>query len=278
MKKVLINDTKRKKGFTLLELIISVGILSIIVVPFSNLVMSSFKITNSAKLKQEATNLTQMYMEKIKADETIDFDKIITHEKEFSDYGYPALENGFNITYAVDEREEIDDDSVIKESIDDIVFDYTVEISDEEEYINIYDKDENRIYRQNKVSDFNYRVTNITSDIIFDIDELEETETKTKPKDEDIYVRIDIKRDLPGNTLIINAKNECPGQLIFYFVKSSNVEEDVEYKVFNEGGNITKYVNINSGTGNAQKSRLYKVIIKVEKDGQVVENEAYKAF
>lgn len=67
----------KKKGITLIEVIISVALIAILLIPLTNLVMTSIKRNKSAENKQEATNLGQKVVEELKAQDSIqlhDFD------------------------------------------------------------------------------------------------------------------------------------------------------------------------------------------------------------
>ncbi|WP_352416857.1 type IV pilus modification PilV family protein, partial [Clostridium tertium] len=65
------NKVKAKKGMTLIEVIISVALLSILIVPLSGLVMSSLKNNISAEYRQKASYIGQKVLEELKA-----YDKI----------------------------------------------------------------------------------------------------------------------------------------------------------------------------------------------------------
>lgn len=276
MNKVFGRIKKRNKGFTLLELIISIAILSIILIPLSNLVISTFKITNKASIKQEATNLAQKYMEKVKADSSIDLDRIVDEGAIFSSYGYPASENGYNITYTASRE---DDYSPPAEGggVDENAFDYRFELSKEENLVKVY-KSTDLINSHNITIDRSLNITiNNKDQLEYSINgDAMATISKTKNDAEDIYIRIDVNRDDLSNPIMINATNKCKGQLIFYFVKADSLTHDVQCKVINNGGNIIKYENVKSSTAAIQKGRLYKIIIQVEKDEEKIINESYK--
>ena len=71
-KRVKMNNTsRRKKGITLIEAIISVALLSILIVPISGLVINSVKTNNNAQIKQNAAYIGQKALEELKV-----YDKI----------------------------------------------------------------------------------------------------------------------------------------------------------------------------------------------------------
>lgn len=61
------NKVKAKKGMTLIEVIISVALLSILIVPLSGLVMSSLKNNINAEYRQKASYVGQKVLEELKA-------------------------------------------------------------------------------------------------------------------------------------------------------------------------------------------------------------------
>lgn len=61
------NKLKAKKGMTLIEVIISVTLLSILIVPLSGLVMSSLKNNKDSEYRQKASYVGQKVLEELKA-------------------------------------------------------------------------------------------------------------------------------------------------------------------------------------------------------------------
>ncbi|MEG1870619.1 MAG: prepilin-type N-terminal cleavage/methylation domain-containing protein [Peptostreptococcaceae bacterium] len=66
-----IKSRKCKKGFTLLEVIIAFALISIFIIPISNLVLSSVKINKQTENKQQAKAVLQDMVEDIKAIEDL---------------------------------------------------------------------------------------------------------------------------------------------------------------------------------------------------------------
>ncbi|MBS4540007.1 prepilin-type N-terminal cleavage/methylation domain-containing protein [Clostridium sp. D2Q-11] len=94
MKKTIYNN----KGFTLLELIITLAILSIIIIPISSLFIGSAKATNASNDKMVASYIAQREMEKVKSTEEI---TVTTDEKEIDDTEH----NGFSYAVEISEVE-----------------------------------------------------------------------------------------------------------------------------------------------------------------------------
>ena len=61
------NKIKAKKGMTLVEVIISVTLLSILIVPLSGIVISSLKNSKDGENKQKASYIGQKVIEELKA-------------------------------------------------------------------------------------------------------------------------------------------------------------------------------------------------------------------
>ena len=61
------NKLKAKKGMTLIEVIISVALLSILIVPLSGLVISSLRNNKNSEYKQRASYVGQKVLEELKA-------------------------------------------------------------------------------------------------------------------------------------------------------------------------------------------------------------------
>ncbi|WP_346847197.1 MULTISPECIES: type II secretion system protein [unclassified Clostridium] len=86
---------KSKKGFTLLEVIISFALISIILIPIANLVLTSVKINKSTENKQQAKAVLQETIENIK---TVD---------NFSSALSKPLNNGITLSEATGEDNKL---------------------------------------------------------------------------------------------------------------------------------------------------------------------------
>ncbi|NLK94099.1 MAG: prepilin-type N-terminal cleavage/methylation domain-containing protein [Clostridiales bacterium] len=75
------NKLKAKKGMTLIELIISVALLSILIVPLSGLVISSLSNNKRSEYKQRASYVGQKVLEELKA-----YDEILLKEEGGTEY------------------------------------------------------------------------------------------------------------------------------------------------------------------------------------------------
>lgn len=120
------NKVKAKKGMTLIEVIISVALLAILIIPISGLVMSSLKNNIKSEDMQKASYIGQKVLEELKSYdeinlkgetekyfELLDGDKIVKRDKEFLEifdrniYGNPSNGKDKDI-YRVDVKVEKD--------------------------------------------------------------------------------------------------------------------------------------------------------------------------
>ena len=88
------NKAKVKKGITLIEVIISVALLSILIIPLSTMVITSLKNKEESSDRQKATYIGQKILEELKA-----YDAIYLKEDDNIKY--------FNLLDAVDSDREI---------------------------------------------------------------------------------------------------------------------------------------------------------------------------
>jgi prepilin-type N-terminal cleavage/methylation domain-containing protein len=111
---------KCKKGLTLLEVIISLAILSITIIPLSTLVLTSIKTSNNSEYKQRATAVAQKLLEELKLkgssaaetlkllDDTILLNKMVPPYTGYN-LGYKTLSNvdleGFKVNISFQRKD-----------------------------------------------------------------------------------------------------------------------------------------------------------------------------
>ena len=120
-------NKKIKKGMTLIEVIISVTLLSILIVPISGFILSSLKNNTTSQKKQEASYIGQKILEELKAYEYISLEtnenreyfELLDGDKIYKDSNSNSFKGNFKRTIYGEVSE--DDDRNLRE--------YTVELT-----------------------------------------------------------------------------------------------------------------------------------------------------
>ena len=251
------NKSKAKKGMTLIEVIISVALLSILLIPISGLVMSSFKNSKKSEDKQNATYIGQKVLEELKA-----YDEI---KLEGSDEKYFKLLDGDEIKQTSENEFEGD----LKRTIYGITSE--TKSSNEE----VYNVEINMIQDLNfKYSDMNNLNKNDNADLKLDftndgVNKIKQNSTESTKIDGDLV--IELEKNLNELTLKISKKNSSnlimeelktnynSGSVILYIEKTYSNKTNIEIKN-NTGDHIDIYLikqnnvigklNLISGNGN----------------------------
>lgn len=120
----MIKYFKANKGFTLVELILAIGILSIIIIPITSMFINSIKTNNLADEKMKATYASQTLMENIKALDDVSDDSINNVLNELVNK-YDNFNIELNLTEIERYKDTGNDESNGNNDIDyDIVIDY----------------------------------------------------------------------------------------------------------------------------------------------------------
>jgi prepilin-type N-terminal cleavage/methylation domain-containing protein len=141
---------KSKKGFTLLEVIISFALISIILIPISNMVLTSVKINKATENKQQAKAVLQETIENIKAIERLStessnpFNNGITLSKSMGEdkkliYSLSGNVNGFSIEGSIKESSVVTNNKINEIKIDKTIYFHknSASISENSESISI---------------------------------------------------------------------------------------------------------------------------------------------
>ncbi|WP_346961767.1 type II secretion system protein [Clostridium sp.] len=131
---------KSKKGFTLLEVIISFALISIILIPIANIVLTSVKINKTTENKQQAKAVLQETVENIKAIDSLSSAvstpltngitlSEITGEDNKSIYSLSGNVNGFSIKGSIKENSVVTNNKVSEMKVDRTIYFYDGSIS-----------------------------------------------------------------------------------------------------------------------------------------------------
>lgn len=124
---------KSKKGFTLLEVIISFALISIILIPIANLVLTSVKINKSTENKQQAKAVLQETIENIKAIDNFSsaLSKPLNNGITLSEatgednkliYSISGEINGFSIEGSIKEQSQVINNMVSEMEVDRTIY------------------------------------------------------------------------------------------------------------------------------------------------------------
>ncbi len=124
---------KSKKGFTLLEVIISFALISIILIPIANLVLTSVKINKSTENKQQAKAVLQETIENIKAIDNFSsaLSKSLNNGITLSEatgednklvYSISGEINGFSIEGSIKEQSQVINNKVSEMEVDRTIY------------------------------------------------------------------------------------------------------------------------------------------------------------
>ncbi|WP_346929776.1 type II secretion system protein [Clostridium sp.] len=131
---------KSKKGFTLLEVIISFALISIMLIPIANIVLTSVKINKTTENKQQAKAVLQETVENIKAIDSLSSavstpltNGITLSETKGEDnkliYSLSGNVNGFSIEGSIKENSVVTNNKVSEMKVDRTIYFYDGSIS-----------------------------------------------------------------------------------------------------------------------------------------------------
>ncbi len=250
---------KNKKGLTLIEIIISLAILSIIIAPILSLTLSSVKTNKKSDEKMEALSLAQKNMEGIKSP------KYIIVKSNYIQIGNELTRNYNDGAYKITETllipsqsQVVDEFSIIRDDEADIVVKF------HGANIGVYDKDNDALIKNLGVTN-NSSVVEVRCDnsmLDFGLDEVYKLPITTGSD-----FQINVKIYLSNNNLkmnIINLSNN--GKLKLHFIK----QDESSQFTFNKFIGNVEYYSINPSNlpnNNSDQYRLYEVKVKIEKIG-----------
>ena len=141
---------KSKKGFTLLEVIISFALISIILIPIDNMVLTSVKINKATENKQQAKAVLQETIENIKAIDRLStessnpFNNGITLSKSMGEdkkltYSLSGNVNGFSIEGSIKESSVVINNKINEIKVDKTIYFHksSISISENSESLSI---------------------------------------------------------------------------------------------------------------------------------------------
>lgn len=254
---------KNNKGITLLEIIVSLAILSTIIIPIYTMFITSQKISTASKIEFEAIAIGQSYIEKIKSSEEFSW---ISVEDENGIISGSETVDEYTVTLSLEPHESYKNQQtdVNYESLE-----YDVYILINNNYVaNIYDG--NDVYKST--------ISNSELEITYEDNKVSITPGGIEIDNltgEAINFRVDIRGSM--DFVVYNNAGEDP-ILEFYYIEER--ENPIDSNLYVLNGAVRKYGNIYfDEIPNEMDYILYKVAVKVYKDSELLtEINGYKAF
>lgn len=251
------NKVTAKKGMTLIEVIISVALLAILIVPLSGLVMSSLKNNISAEYRQKASYIGQKVLEELKA-----YDKITL--KNDAGKKYFELLDGDEI---IQDLKEDSTGNTFKGSFDRTIYGgasesagkddnlYNVEVKLEKdlnfqyENVNNLDKNNNAAFILNflrdssnnniiKIKDNSDNSYAISNELIMELDKNSNNLIVYKKNESTPLVTVN-KTNVDNNTIVLYIKEGFSQNINIEF--KNNTEETVEIHLISGDNNYSKF-------------------------------------
>ena len=251
------NKVKAKKGMTLIEVIISVALLAILIVPLSGLVMSSLKNNISAEYRQKASYIGQKVLEELKA-----YDKITL--KNDAGKKYFELLDGDEI---IQDLKEDSTGNTFKGSFDRTIYGgasesagkddnlYNVEVKLEKdlnfqyENVNNLDKNNNAAFILNflrdssnnniiKIKDNSDNSYAISNELIMELDKNSNNLIVYKKNESTPLVTVN-KTNVDNNNIVLYIKEGFSQNINIEF--KNNTEETVEIHLISGDNNYSKF-------------------------------------
>lgn len=269
---------KSKKGFTLLEVIISFALISIILIPIANLVLTSVKINKSTENKQQAKAVLQETIENIKAIDNFSSalsqplnNGITLSEATGEDnkliYSISGEINGFSIDGSIKEQSQVINNKVSEMEVDRTIYFHhgSISISNGKEVIGEAIK---------KLSD---NLATPSEEVFIEMKEAGEINVTyggsiiaiPKPKAKSLLICLNEDGEKKLNLSVENKSHTENLKIYLFNGEKVSERQDVIISKFNGQIELIEGVQHSEDIIN---EKLYFVDLKANKNGEVVEN------
>lgn len=269
---------KSKKGFTLLEVIISFALISIILIPIANLVLTSVKINKSTENKQQAKAVLQETIENIKAIDNFSsaLSKPLNNGITLSEatgeddkliYSISGEINGFSIEGSIKEQSQVINNKVSEMEVDRTIYFNrgSISISNGKEVIGEAIK---------KLSD---NLATPSEEVFIEMKEAGEINVTyggsiiaiPKPEAKSLLICLNEDSEKKLNLSVENKSHTENLKIYLYNGEKVSERQDVIISKFNGQVELIEGVQYSEDIIN---EKLYFVELSANKDGEVVEN------
>ncbi|WP_346879418.1 type II secretion system protein [Clostridium sp. UBA3061] len=269
---------KSKKGFTLLEVIISFALISIILIPIANLVLTSVKINKSTENKQQAKAVLQETIENIKAIDNFSsaLSKPLNNGITLSEatweenkliYSLSGEINGFSIEGSIKEQTQVINNKVSEMEVDRTIYFHhrSISISNGKEVIGEAIK---------KLSD---NLATPSEEVFIEMKEAGEINVTyggsiiaiPKPEAKSLLICLNEDSEKKLNLSVENKSHTENLKIYLFNGEKVSERQDVIISKFNGQIELIEGVQHSDDVIN---EKLYFVELSANKDGEVVEN------
>jgi prepilin-type N-terminal cleavage/methylation domain-containing protein len=268
---------KSKKGFTLLEVIISFALISIILIPIANLVLTSVKINKSTENKQQAKAVLQETIENIKAIDNLSsfISKPLNNGITLSEttgednkliYSLSGEVNGFSIEGSIKEKSQVTNNKISEMQVDRTIYFHhgSLSISNGKEVIG------------KAIEKLSGNLATPSEEVFIEMEEAGEIDVTyggsiiaiPKPEANSLLICLNEDSEKKLNLSVENKSNTEKLKIYLYNGEKVSERQDVIISKFNG------QVQLIEGVQHSEdiiKGKLYFVELRANKNGEVVE-------
>ncbi|WP_195266650.1 prepilin-type N-terminal cleavage/methylation domain-containing protein [Clostridium sp. 1001275B_160808_H3] len=271
------NKIKAKKGMTLIEVIISVALLSILIVPLSGLVMSSLKNNISAEYRQKASYIGQKVLEELKAYDEIKLQggasekyfELLDGDKIIQDLNADSTGNTFKGNF---ERTIYGGTSESSGKDEDL---YNVEVKLEKDLNFQYENVNNLDKNNNAAFILNFLRDSSNNNVI----KIEDNPDNSYAVSNELIMELDknsnnliiYKKNASTPLVTVNKTNVDNNNIVLYIKEGFSQNMNIEFKNNTEE---TVEIHLISGDNNSSKFKIYSSIgdVILYEEKQIEEN------
>lgn len=270
----------KKHGLTLIEILISLAILSIILIPISNMVIASVKLNTSGEDKQKAVTIAEQLVEEAKALPQLSSSTILSNGLSLSipagkmdEYtGTKDLTGGYTETVYIKPKDNLTVDTGIQNNM---TYDAEIYIQGTDSNLQFQLKGVSTLFTVGKD---NLSINNSSSGITFMVEGVQKGDIIPRTAGSDGKIRVLFKQGLNITGIFnVKAENSLSNPLSIYFENEDTTS--VNYTLTNNGGQIRKYNNVSQSAQLTNKSRAYEIQVVITKNSkEIYRTKAYKTM
>lgn len=281
-----IKKRKTKKGFTVIEAIISLVLFTMIMIPLGSFTITAIKNTSNSAEKQKAMDIAQSIVEQIKAVDSKDIDNLsstldlsndegikvneVLKNKKFNGYSISGEKSGFHIEGNITPNEAYVNKD---ENKDNKNFDYYVYIDDNSIEVDETSNGKSGTYKFSDNIDLSKEANiNICEEdggsvningrnVIFD-----------DPQDKNCNIKILYKGEGKSKEIKVNLKNLNPNSILSVYCYKK-LGSNMNFNTITDNtsiGMVRIYNNMYEGSSNKSGSSLFDIHLKISKNNKLI--------